>query len=80
MKGLVRRRGTVKATASPPTEPEGMQCASPKAGNSSGKDPGPAWNSVRRTGATVCKRSEETYEAPPEAVKPVTITAFRVFT
>ena len=80
MKGLVRRRGTVKATASPPTEPEGMQCALPVAGNSFGGEPEPAWESIRMPGAAVCKRSEETYEAPPEAVKPPTITAFGVFT
>lgn len=32
------------------------------------------------SGAADCKRSEETYEAPPEAVKPMSIATFRVFT
>jgi len=31
-------------------------------------------------GAAVCKRSEETYEAPSETVKPESIATFRVFT
>lgn len=81
VRGLVRRRGTVKATASPPTEPEGMQVrVFPSRESAAAERRSLRGTRFQDSGAADCKRSEETYEAPSETVKPISINSSRVFT